>query len=237
MQGQVANFKTFSSTLRPNSSSFQPNWAAAGTAAGADGDSSPTFRRLASDPVHARRVSDPGLPMRPEIRVRDRVVINTNHKKYDGNLVGKEGTVLNITPNGWVKLQVGGEVLDFQMRCLTPLAPRGLPLASSSSAGGAGGLKGAASAGLGAAGGLEGRQLEFHDNLRTDKSSGLFMSGGAWELLLKECITGGLTEGLLMQLGQLPRIKASEGLGSDVDTDKDVGSEATELGGSDMDVF
>jgi hypothetical protein len=37
----------------------------------------------------------------------NRVVINTNHKKYDGNLVGREGTVLSITANGWVKLQVG----------------------------------------------------------------------------------------------------------------------------------
>jgi hypothetical protein len=48
---------------------------------------------------------------------------------------------------------------------------------------------------------------------------------------------GGLTEGLLMQLGQLPRIKATEGLASDVDTDKDIGSEATDLGSSDMDIF
>lgn len=36
----------------------------------------------------------------------DRVIINTNHKRFEGNLIGKEGTVLSITPNGWVKLQV-----------------------------------------------------------------------------------------------------------------------------------
>jgi hypothetical protein len=35
-----------------------------------------------------------------------RVIINTNHKKFEGTLVGKEGTVLSITSNGWVKLQV-----------------------------------------------------------------------------------------------------------------------------------
>jgi hypothetical protein len=34
------------------------------------------------------------------------VIINTNHKKFEGTLVGKEGTVLSITSNGWVKLQV-----------------------------------------------------------------------------------------------------------------------------------
>jgi hypothetical protein len=35
-----------------------------------------------------------------------RVIINTNHKKFEGTLVGKEGNVLSITSNGWVKLQV-----------------------------------------------------------------------------------------------------------------------------------
>jgi hypothetical protein len=49
---------------------------------------------------------------------------------------------------------------------------------------------------------------------------------------------GGLTEAVLLQLGKLPRIKAQEGMASDVDTDKDVGSEATDLGeGSDMDIY
>jgi hypothetical protein len=43
---------------------------------------------------------------------------------------------------------------------------------------------------------------------------------------------------VLLQLGKLPRIKAQEGMASDVDTDKDVGSEATDLGeGSDMDIY
>lgn len=40
---------------------------------------------------------------------------------------------------------------------------------------------------------------------------------------------GGLTEGMLLQLGKLPRIKTHEGQGSDMDTDKDMGSEATDL--------
>jgi hypothetical protein len=49
---------------------------------------------------------------------------------------------------------------------------------------------------------------------------------------------GGLTEAMLLQLGKLPRIKTQEGMASDVDTDKDVGSEATDLGdASDMDVY
>jgi hypothetical protein len=49
---------------------------------------------------------------------------------------------------------------------------------------------------------------------------------------------GGPTEAMLLQLGKLPRIKTQEGMASDVDTDKDVGSEATDLGdASDMDVY
>lgn len=49
---------------------------------------------------------------------------------------------------------------------------------------------------------------------------------------------GGLSEAVLLQLGRLPRIKQQEGSASDVDTDKDAGSEATELGdGSDMDIY
>lgn len=38
-----------------------------------------------------------------------RVIINTNHKRYEGNLIGKEGVVLNITQNGWVKLQASSQ--------------------------------------------------------------------------------------------------------------------------------
>jgi len=30
------------------------------------------------------------------------------HKKYEGDIVGKQGTVLSVTHNGWVKVQVGG---------------------------------------------------------------------------------------------------------------------------------
>lgn len=33
---------------------------------------------------------------------------------------------------------------------------------------------------------------EFHEHLRTDKTSGLFAAGGAWELSLRECVTGWL---------------------------------------------
>eukprot|EP00878_Enallax_costatus_P032101 GHUV01035202.1.p1 GENE.GHUV01035202.1~~GHUV01035202.1.p1 ORF type:complete len:299 (+),score=101.73 GHUV01035202.1:239-1135(+) len=197
---------------------------------------------------------------------------------------------------------------------------------------------------------------EFHENLKTDKSSGLFVTGGAWEMSLRECITGsgqhlqllqvweemrialqqwlaagqlpgglascdrasyeqavltyqvlqeaackgpeyleqvpldqiltsqkellalqhiiqreaatahsrlqaialgqtgaqavapappplvvpdlegGLSEGVLLQLGNLPRIKTHEGVASDVDTDKDMGSEATDVD-DEMDVY
>jgi hypothetical protein len=62
------------------------------------------------------------------------VVINTNHKRYEGCLIGKEGTVLSVTSNGWVKVQVGSEVLDIQLRYLTPLHSRGAPMALPSSA-------------------------------------------------------------------------------------------------------
>jgi hypothetical protein len=31
---------------------------------------------------------------------------------------------------------------------------------------------------------------EFHDNLKTDKSSGTFAAGGPWELSLRECLSG-----------------------------------------------
>jgi hypothetical protein len=31
---------------------------------------------------------------------------------------------------------------------------------------------------------------EFHDNLKTDKSSGIFAAGGPWELSLRECLSG-----------------------------------------------
>eukprot|EP00882_Tetradesmus_deserticola_P030040 GHRQ01033695.1.p1 GENE.GHRQ01033695.1~~GHRQ01033695.1.p1 ORF type:complete len:235 (+),score=94.38 GHRQ01033695.1:883-1587(+) len=166
-----------------------------------------------------RRSSDPGLPtaVRPDIRVRDRVIINTNHKKFEGTLVGKEGTVLNLTSNGWVKLQVGNETYDIQMRYLTPLHSRG------SRAGG--------SARKGDVVKLVRKELtqleeqvpwkevqgrwrtlrttwtrrlrqadstrevavcisEFHDNLKTDKSSGVFAAGGAWEQSLRECLSG-----------------------------------------------
>jgi hypothetical protein len=53
------------------------------------------------------------------------------------------------------------------------------------------------------------------------------------------CVSaGGLSEAMLLQLGKLPRIKTQEGMASDVDTDKDVGSEATDLGdASDMDLY
>jgi hypothetical protein len=33
-------------------------------------------------------------------------VINVPHKKYEGEIVGKHGTVLSVTHNGWVKVQV-----------------------------------------------------------------------------------------------------------------------------------
>lgn len=36
------------------------------------------------------------------------VVINVPHKKFEGDIVGKQGTVLSVTHNGWVKVQVGG---------------------------------------------------------------------------------------------------------------------------------
>lgn len=35
-----------------------------------------------------------------------RVVINVPHKKFEGDIVGKHGTVLSVTHNGWVKVQV-----------------------------------------------------------------------------------------------------------------------------------
>lgn len=41
---------------------------------------------------------------------------------------------------------------------------------------------------------------------------------------------------MLLQLGKLPRIKTHEGVASDVDTDKDVGSEATDLD-VEMDIY
>lgn len=53
-------------------------------------------------------------------------------------------------------------------------------------------------------------------------------------LLAPPHAAGGLTEALLMQLGKLPALKGVEGRGSDTDTDRDAGSEATEL--DDMDV-
>jgi hypothetical protein len=55
------------------------------------------------------------------------VVINVPHKRFEGDIVGKQGTVLSVTHNGWVKVQVGAEVLDFQMRhvSLLPRTPAG----------------------------------------------------------------------------------------------------------------
>eukprot|EP00879_Flechtneria_rotunda_P021501 GHRR01022661.1.p1 GENE.GHRR01022661.1~~GHRR01022661.1.p1 ORF type:complete len:383 (+),score=125.01 GHRR01022661.1:288-1436(+) len=115
-----SHLKAFSAALRPPGSISTGGHAAAG---GGDSDS-PVFRRIASE--QQRRSSDTGAgTFRPDIRLKDRVVINTNQKKYDGNLVGKEGTVLQITSNGWVKLQVGNETLDIQMRYLTLVHPRG----------------------------------------------------------------------------------------------------------------
>lgn len=37
-----------------------------------------------------------------------RVVINVPYKKYEGDIVGKQGTVLSVTHNGWIKVQVRG---------------------------------------------------------------------------------------------------------------------------------
>jgi hypothetical protein len=31
---------------------------------------------------------------------------------------------------------------------------------------------------------------DFHDNLKTNKSSGIFAAGGPWELSLRECLSG-----------------------------------------------
>lgn len=41
--------------------------------------------------------------------------------------------------------------------------------------------------------------------------------------------SGDLPEGLLSQLGNLPSIKTRDGADSDCDTDKDMGSEATDF--------
>jgi hypothetical protein len=30
------------------------------------------------------------------------------YKKYEGDIVGKQGTVLSVTHNGWIKVQVRG---------------------------------------------------------------------------------------------------------------------------------
>ncbi len=46
----------------------------------------------------------------------------------------------------------------------------------------------------------------------------------------------GLTEDMLLQLGSLPLIRTHEGVGSDVDTDKDMGGEATDVD-DEMDIF
>ncbi|KAF8071060.1 hypothetical protein HT031_001142 [Scenedesmus sp. PABB004] len=234
-------FKAFHSALRPPGSAF------GGGANGLDGGS-PTLHRVDA----GRRTSDPGLPSRPDLRVRDRVIINTNHKKYDGYLIGKEGVVLSITSNGWVKLQVGSDTLDIQMRYLTPLHQRPPLAALLPSAGSKGGAPGAQ---LGAKGGArpagplrksdvvkqvrkELTQLEeqvpwkevqdrwrthrkswtrrlrqadttrevaicvreFHDHLRTDKTGGIFMAGGAWELSLRECMAGSSNHLQLLQV-------------------------------------
>jgi hypothetical protein len=34
------------------------------------------------------------------------VIINVAHKKCDVDVVGKQGTVLSVTHNGWIKVQV-----------------------------------------------------------------------------------------------------------------------------------
>ncbi|WIA11822.1 hypothetical protein OEZ85_011912 [Tetradesmus obliquus] len=387
-----SHLKAFTSALRPPAlpggyaSPAAGGSTAAGGAGGGGGDSgSPTFKRMSSEQLAMRRSSDPGLPtaVRPDIRVKDRVIINTNHKRFEGTLVGKEGTVLSITSNGWVKLQVGNETLDIQMRYLTPMHSRGSRPGGSvrksdvvkqvrkeltqleeqvpwkEVQGRWRTLRKTWTRRLRQADSTREVAIcisEFHDNLKTDKSSGIFAAGGPWELCLRECLSGmcshlqlqavweemrgalqgwlaegalpgglasldkasyeqavatyavlqeaaakgaefleqvpldqiltsqkellalqhiiqreaaaahsrlqvlasgsaagtaaaapavllpdvegGLSEAVLLQLGRLPRIKQQEGSASDVDTDKDAGSEATELGdGSDMDIY
>lgn len=126
-----SHFKAFASVLRPHGSG------AAGLLPHAD-SGSPTAGRRAGAGAAAegmRRSSDAGAgggglltPQKPsDIRVKDRVVINVPHKRFEGDTVGKQGTVLSVTHNGWIKVQVGNEVLDFQMRhvSLLPRTPAG----------------------------------------------------------------------------------------------------------------
>jgi hypothetical protein len=63
-----------------------------------------------------------------------RVVINVPHKRFEGDTVGKQGTVLSVTHNGWIKVQVrarcGGwcarqaQTLSVPAARLKPAAPK-----------------------------------------------------------------------------------------------------------------
>lgn len=68
-----------------------------------------------------------------------------------------------------------------------------------------------------------------HSKLQAVASGAAVAAAAQPPPLLPADFSGGLNESLLMQLGKLPRL-AQGADGSEVDTDKDVGSDATDLG-------